>query len=432
MSRKMINVLLVIFFFMLCCQLVFAGGKKEVEKIHLVFRQSDTPSEVEGLKDAIELYNQENPNIHVDFETVPWSDARTQILREASAGTGADVVHCAFVWTRDFGIAGAFRELDSLMESDPLPNPLDDFIAVELTEYEGKHYGIPWSTDTWCLVYREDILKEAGFPTLPETYTWEDFREVSKTIKEKTGKYGFGFPAGSGSGGTVWFLANWYWWSNGINLIERDAAGNCVIGVTVADVVHIMKYLHSFLLEGHSPESMLGISSWADPEVMNNLVEGRQAIGIMPPYTLRVILERLEGTGISVVSAMLPTGKIISTSHLGGRTLGINSATKHPEEAWKLLKFMMSEKVFREYYYGQFPAQKSLLKKIDFGKAFNAFPKQLAQARVWGDYATCPAPIGSMWDATNKEFGSAFVGQKTYEEAAQDLLKTVQDLLLEK
>jgi len=193
-----------------------------------------------------------------------------------------------------------------------------------------------------------------------------------------------------------------------------------------------MKYLHSFLLEAHSPESMLGISSWADPEIINNLVEGRQAIGVMPPYTLRVIRERLEGTGVSVVSAMLPTGTVKSTSHLGGRTLGINSATKHPEEAWKLLKFMMSEEVFREYYYGQFPAQKSLLKKIDFGKAFNAFPKQLAQARVWGDYSTCPAPIGSMWDATNKEFGAAFVGQKTYEEAAQDLLKTVQDLLLEK
>lgn len=429
MARKIANVILIVFISALSFLLFFVGGEKKEEKIHLVFRQCDTPTEAAGLKDAIEYYNQQNPHVYVDFETVPWSDARTQILREAAAGTGADVVHSAFVWTRDLGIAGAFRELDSLMEADPLPVPLDDFIAVELTEYEGKHYGIPWTTDTWCLVYREDILKEAGFSALPETYTWEDLKKISKTIKEKTGKYGFAFPAGSGSGGTVWFLANWYWWSNGLNLVQRDPAGNYVIGLTVADVVEVMKYLHSFLLEGHSPESMLGISSWADPEIINNLVEGRQAIGVMPPFTLKVILERLKGTDISVVSAMLPKGTLKSTSHLGGRTLGINSATKHPEEAWKLLKFMLSEKIFRDYYKGQFPAQKSLLKKIDFGKAFNAYPKQLAQARVWGDYSTSPAPIGSMWDATNKEFGAAFVGQKTYEEAAKDLLKTVQDLL---
>jgi multiple sugar transport system substrate-binding protein len=50
-------------------------------------------------------------------------------------------------------------------------------------------------------------------------------------------------------------------------------------------------------------------------------------------------------------------------------------------------------------------------------------------ARSWGPYARGPAAIATMWNQTSRSFGSAFIGQKTPDEAANELLDFVQGLL---
>jgi hypothetical protein len=47
--------------------------------------------------------------------------------------------------------------------------------------------------------------------------------EASRQVKERTGKIGFGFAAGASSANTIWFLANYYWWSNGAALVVASA-----------------------------------------------------------------------------------------------------------------------------------------------------------------------------------------------------------------
>ncbi len=405
---------------------LFATSKKE-EVVNLVFRQMDTPSEAAGLKRAVEVFNQENPNIQVEMETLPHSEARDQLLREAATKEGPDVLQIAFVWTRDLGIAGALMPLDSFIESDP-DISVDDFVAMDLTEYEGKHYGIPWTVDTFTMAYRKDILEKAGITSLPKT--WDEFYETSKKIKEKTGKYGFGYPAGSGSAGTLWFLANYYWWSQGISLIEKSPAGEYYIGVTVDDVVEVMKFFHSFIKEGHTPEAMLGVENWADPEVTTNFAEGNTAMAFLLPYTLSAVIEKAE-EGAVFVSGRVPAGRDpdYPNSHAGGRTLGMNANTKYPDESWKLLKFLLSEKVFKEFYTQYYPASKTLLKAIEVESAYQGYLDQIAHARTWLDFVTSPAPVGAMWDRTSREFGEAFIGRKSYEEAANDLLAFVKELL---
>ena len=116
-------------------------------------------------------------------------------------------------------------------------------------------------------------------------------------------------------------------------------------------------------------------------------------------------------------------------THLGGRMLAINSNTENPEAAWKLIEFMTRTDVLQKYYGNQFPAQKTPLGKIDFGPALAGFAKQLTFARSWGAYSDGPAQIGTMWNDTGRAFGSAFIGERTYEEAAAELLASVEEQL---
>ena len=99
--------------------------------------------------------------------------------------------------------------------------------------------------------------------------------------------------------------------------------------------------------------------------------------------------------------------------------LVINANSKHPDAAWKFVKFMASQPVFADYYRTQFPAQTSLLKQIDFGAPLKGFAEQLPDARTWGPYASGPVPIGTMWNATSRAFGKALSGQVSTRKCCQ-------------
>ena len=177
------------------------------------------------MRGRIDEFQKQNPDIKVDLQRIGWRDARNQFLREAAVGQGPDVVHSAQVWVKEMGDAGATLPLDDLMKQSAAGQRIRRFRrAGSRQEQDGQIFGLPWTTDTWAMVYRTDLLKEAGISNLPQT--WAELREASAEIYKKTGKAGFGFPAGSSASGAIWFLANFYWWSNGKALIVQKPDGS--------------------------------------------------------------------------------------------------------------------------------------------------------------------------------------------------------------
>ena len=162
-------------------------------------------------------------------------------------------------------------------------------------------------------------------------------------------------------------------------------------------------------------------------------MSGQQAMAAMPPNTYKQVLETYAaanpGKPLPFVSGPFPKGSVTRTSNIGGRMLGINVNSKNPAEAWKLVEYLASEPIFTKYYTTQFPAQTSLLKKVDFGKEMQGFAEQLGYARTWGPYSDGPAPIGAMWNATGRAFSAALSGQRTEQQAAEELLDNVAKLM---
>jgi len=412
---------------------VIAVGSATAQKtVNLTFRFNDT--EEKEMRAALDEFEKRNPGIKVALQRIGWRDARDQYLREAAAGQGPDVVHVAQVWVKEMGDAGALLPLNDLMKQAPLPNAggFNDFVARELAQNkQGQIFGLPWTTDTWAMVYRTDVLKEAGITKLPDT--WAELHDASAQITKRTGKAGFGFPAGGSASGAIWFLANYYWWSNGKAMVVQKPDGSYGMNLTAADIADSMRYFKSFLTEGHNPTSDLSASDAHDPAILQALVTGKQGIGTMPPNTYKQVLETYAaanpGKPLPFVSGPFPKGSVTRTSNIGGRMLGINVNSKNPAEAWKLVEYLASEPIFTKYYTTQFPAQTSLLKKVDFGKEMQGFAEQLGYARTWGPYSDGPAPIGAMWNATGRAFSAALSGQRTEQQAAEELLDNVAKLM---
>jgi len=159
-------------------------------------------------------------------------------------------------------------------------------------------------------------------------------------------------------------------------------------------------------------------------------------MGAMPPNTYQQVLqayaEANHGKAAPFVSAPFPHENDTKSSMIGGRMLVINANTKHPKEAWRFVKYMASREAFASYYRTQFPAQRSLLKNVDFGAPMKGFAEQFEYARTWGPYASGPVPIGAMWNATGRAFGAALSGQRSADDAAKDLIQEIGKLMASK
>jgi len=170
-----------------------------------------------------------------------------------------------------------------------------------------------------------------------------------------------------------------------------------------------------------------------DDGQLTRTVNGQQAIATMPPNTYKQVLDTYKaahpGQPAPFVSAPFPKGSVTRTSMFGGRMLVINAGSKHPQEAWKLVRYLATEPIFTEYYTTQFPAQRSLLKNVNWSPELKGFADQLTLARTWGPYSDGPASIGSLWNATGRAFSAALSGQRSEQEAAQDLMQAVTKLM---
>ena len=97
----------------------------------------------------------------VTMQRVSWADAQQQFLREAAVGTAPDVAQLAQVWPRAFGNAGALRPLDDLIAQTGIGVAgWDQFVARDMQQgADGKTYAIPFTVDTFAMVYNKDLLR---------------------------------------------------------------------------------------------------------------------------------------------------------------------------------------------------------------------------------------------------------------------------------
>ena len=396
----------------------------------ITFRFHDP--EAPQMRAALDEFEKQNPGIKVTMQRANWSDGRQQYLREAAAGSGPDVVQIVYVWARPFGAAKALRPLDDFIAKGGLGlKGWDDFIARDLAQGpDGKTYAIPYSTDTFAMLVNRNALADAGVTRIPQT--WTELLETSRTIKAKTGKSGFAFPAGSCSTPAIWFYMNFYWWSKGVSLVDQAPDGKYQVAATPAQVADAMNYFNTYVKDGLNPQTLAGTCSYSGPEMVEALVGGEVAMASLTdavvPRVMAAWKERNPGKPNPFVTVIHPRDTGPSTTHFGGRMIAISPNSKQPAEAWKLVQFLTRpDPTFTKHLTNYTPSQQEAVKRQKVEPGMEGFKEQLQFARTWGAYATGPLEIASMWNALGRATGAVFIKQKTAEQAGAEyvnLLKT--------
>ena len=143
---------------------------------------------------AAERYEAKHPGVKVKVESIGQPD----IIQKLNASLGAnntrtlpDVVLIEDYRVQNFliGYEGFLKSLDGTID---VSNFADYKTAA--SSYKGKHYGVPFDSGVTATFLRMDLFEQAGY-TIDDfqDITWDQFIEMGKKVKEKTGAYLLGY-----------------------------------------------------------------------------------------------------------------------------------------------------------------------------------------------------------------------------------------------
>jgi arabinogalactan oligomer/maltooligosaccharide transport system substrate-binding protein len=141
---------------------------------------SDPTNEGPAFEELISKFNEEYPNVTINYESVPFDEAQNKFKTAAQADSGApDILRAEVAWVPEFASLGYLYALDGtplLEDTNFLETPLSSNV------YDGKTYGVPQVTDTLGLMYNKALFEEAGIDAPPAT--WDEVTEASAQLEK--------------------------------------------------------------------------------------------------------------------------------------------------------------------------------------------------------------------------------------------------------
>lgn len=320
---------------MACILLVGVGGFVFAQDITIEFVQWWEPELPAGsFRQIMDDFEAMNPGIKVKLISNPFASTHEQVVVGAAAGTLSDVVGLDGAWVNDLVKQGAILPLNSFMLADETFNEEDIAASVTLA---GETYMLAIATFTYHLFANTDILEAAGIQATPSN--WSEFAEACQQIAGD-GVYGFNFPFSSlyASAGQDQ-LMTWVWATGGRMLDEN--------GKPNVEDNEIMGAVLTFLKEAYDGGLMSpGVFSKQSQDMFEEFASGRSAFMVNGLSAIAPLYERNADLAFDLIP-IPPREDFQGTPGVmyAPWGVGVSASSKNPQEAWKLVSYLMSPEV---------------------------------------------------------------------------------------
>ena len=293
---------------------------------------SNATNEAPTYKALVAEFEKANPKIKVKYVNVPFDAAQNKFDTAAGSKGAPDVLRSEVGWTPAFAKKSYFVALDG---TDALADQ-DKFQAslLKQAQYEGKTYGVPFTTDTLALVYNKKLFQEAGIAEAPKT--WDELKTAAGTIKKKAGVDGFWLNTAS-------YYAQPFLYGEGTDMVDADAKK-----VTVKSPEAEKAYGTWLSLFKGKGLHKADVTADAYAHIQDAFVNGKVASIIQGPWEITNFykgsaFKDKNNLGIATVPAG-STGK--AGAPTGGHNLSVyaGSTKEKQEAALKFVNFMTSAK----------------------------------------------------------------------------------------
>ena len=371
------------------------------------------PNSLEPIKDIealLEPFKRQYPNIDIKVTPVDWGSAWTKITTAATSGDTPDVVQLGSTWVGAISTMGALVDLkDKATELGSPETFLPSAWASSGIEGSGKVTSIPWFVDGRAMYYRTDVFRKLGL-TRKDIDTWDAFEKTMDKIShanleiEGIHVSALGIP-GKNDWNVIHNIAPWIWGAGG-DFLSPDRTKS---SLDAPEAAKGLSFYTSLVKKGYVPIECLELNT---AQVSSNFNNGSYAMYFDGPYEVKTLTLPTEqgGAAGSVASrnfavAPYPAGPKGRYTFTGGSNLAVFKATKHPAEAWLLIKHLLSRESQVQYAKatGFLPSTKAAFEDPFFTN--DPYRKVFKEAVQYGRIYPCVGGWGLIEPVLTRRFG---------------------------
>ncbi|MER5430210.1 sugar ABC transporter substrate-binding protein [Streptomyces sp. NPDC002588] len=306
-----------------------------------------------ALQKSIDAFEKAHPKIKVKIELNAWAQYWSKLQTQLAGRTAPDVFWDHVAYFPQFAQQGVLADLTPYIKADKLDTSVYDSKLLTGWEQDGKQYGLPKDWDTIAQVYNKTMLKTAGLtqeqlsgPSWNTTDGGPFVKALQKLTIDENGNHpnqaGFdskhvkqyGLALSSPNGQTDWWNAAT---QNGCKLQDK-AWGKWTINQP--SCVEAIQFIRDLRLKYHVavPASVTNTPNGAAlPQVM---ARKQAAVVWDGSWDLNAYQSSMKGNfGV----AELPSGPVGKGTVYNGLSNALYTGSKHPKEAWELVKWLGSE-----------------------------------------------------------------------------------------
>jgi multiple sugar transport system substrate-binding protein len=147
--------------------------------------------EGEVVEALIPDFERAHPGIRVRVQQIPFTAAHEKLLTSVVGRATPDIAQLGNTWVPELVALRALVPLDSMLARSRAITRNDYFEGIWATNVlGGTTWGVPWYVDTRVIFYRSDLLKNAGYPAPPRT--WSQWRDAMIRVRARSGGHHYG------------------------------------------------------------------------------------------------------------------------------------------------------------------------------------------------------------------------------------------------
>jgi alpha-1,4-digalacturonate transport system substrate-binding protein len=379
------------------------------------------------MEDLLLKCEKANPDINVILDVVPYPTILEILPLQLETGEGPDIAKVS-------NIAGLYEYYLDMRPylSDPAYWEENMGLTMEHMNPDGGNRISGFYTDvtvTGAFINRT-LFEQAGVPVPSDTsdqVTWEEWAEAARQVRDATG-VDFAM-AIDRSGHRVSTLTI----SEGAKLFDED--GNFVVDDEG------MRRALQLMLDWHADDTM-PLDVWAGGdsyrEATNDFINGNLVFMMSGVWNVGPFTDQI-GDAFDWEVVPNPCGAVTCTGMPGGSVMAAMKATKHPEEAARLMEFLTAEENYGEWAARALyiPQHTGLMAEgIEYA---TDLPQALQAFQVFGEESTHLDPLAYrlqnhlygyvLMNAIRDRLTQAIVGELTLDEAIARMQSDIDDAI---
>ncbi|GAA3206202.1 sugar ABC transporter substrate-binding protein [Actinocorallia longicatena] len=305
------------------------------------------------IRKSLDAFTQAHPDIKVEIELNPWDQYWSKLQTQLAGKSAPDVFWDHVAYFPQFAQQGVLTDLTADIAADKVDTSLYPQTLADSWKQDGKTYGLPKDWDTIGLIYSTKALGKAGLKATDlANLSWNTtdggtfVQALQKLTVDKNGKhpneagfddknvkqYGLALQAPTGQQD---------WWNFGLQngcKLQDAPWGKWTIDSPAC--VQAIQFVQDLRLKYHVAVPASVTNPPNGPSLDQVLGRGQAATSMDGSWMLRSYNTALPDGGFGV--ADLPKGPAGSGTVFNGLSEAISAGSKHPKEAWELVKYLAS------------------------------------------------------------------------------------------